>query len=448
MAPDIDEHGPHLDVCRHDLGVPVAWARPHSTEEVEAIIRVARDHQVPVVTVGSRTAYWHPLHYQDALVLDLAEFRGVLDSNLEAGWVRFAAGTPVREADDWLRARGACLPAHMDGFGDTPIGGMVAVGMNAGMGMGMGNADTLVAGLTVVLGSGEVVSTGAAHALNSPPFVRGGLPDPTGFFLASEGALGVVTEVVVRAAPRVALASLSWETPASARAQSIQGAMALGKALRAPGLFETFRVEVVDAARGPEVCAHTLVLRSPLSMAELEGRVGWARGEIQRHFQTDAIAVMLEEPAGSPIIERWQGAPGDWEFMRDRAQLAGVDVLVPRNGIERAWEIVEGLTEQAAEIPFHSLRRALYLAPDYANIGMHFLFQEQGAVIRGSAADAFVQKAVARLAQEAIVPYRWGRHWGALSARLDPGYARLVASFKGVCDPDGLLNPGVSCFGG
>lgn len=45
------------------------------------------------------------------------------------------------------------------------------------------------------------------------------------------------------------------------------------------------------------------------------------------------------------------------------------------------------------------------------------------------------------------VPYRIGTVWRPLIAgRVDPAYRNFMGEIKRLCDPDGVLNPGVSVF--
>ena len=186
------------DLCRYPTGQPLLWVRPESSEEVAHVLKTAAESATPVVAVGARTAYWWPLQYGGAIALDTSGLLTLESAPDPAEPVWVGAGVSVRDLDEHLRARGMTLPCHPDAYGDTSVASMVATGFTSGCGVGSSDLSSLVAGLKVVLGTGEVLTCGASAALGAAPFLRGGLPDPTSLFFASDGALGVITEVAVR----------------------------------------------------------------------------------------------------------------------------------------------------------------------------------------------------------------------------------------------------------
>lgn len=451
IAPEQRGAGWQIDVCRNELGRPVAWVRPRTTAEVATSVGAARAAGVPVVAAGRRTAYWRPLCFEGALVVDTCELAGPpLAHELGDGWALFLAGTPVRDADDWLRARGYRLPAHPDAFGDTPLGAMAASSMAAGIGMANATADDMVTGLRCVLGTGEILTTGAALLLGGAPFHRPGLPDPTGLLLASEGALGIITELAVRVWPVEPSARLSWTSTVSGDPhQPLLAALALARSLAAPGIWETFRTAVVTSGDGATQVDHDLTLRAPLGPAELEHRIAAVETLTRRHFPGAVISTARAIPGDTacPGFERWLGPQGGHVFLRDAGHLVGLDVIVPHSQLAATLVTTDAIMAQAAALPHHSLRRALYLSPTVANVGLHLLLDAPaGAPAPG--ADALLDSGLARLsALSTLVPYRWGRSYhAALGPRLDPTYAALMHDLRARFDPDGLLQPGVSVF--
>jgi FAD/FMN-containing dehydrogenase len=427
------------DVCRAPLGQPCAWVRPRTTAAVAAVVRVARAERVPVVTIGRRTGYWRPLRFDGAIVLEtlgLAELEPFVpeDRTLWCG-----AGASVRAVDDTLRAAGHVLPAYPDSYGDTPIGAMVATGFCSGIGMGQANVDALVTGLELVLGTGEVVRTGAAASLGGPAFLRIGLPDPTGLWIAAEGALGIVTRVCVRARPHAHRSQLRVHVDAP-----LATVLALAHALRVPGLLETFRVVDPGVGERPRVTVD-LVVHSALGRAELDGRVAWVLAQIGEHLPEAGAIDRIDEGPGEAVIQRFWGPSGQlWPEIR-KGRLAPVDVNLRYADAAAALRVADRVVAAHAGLPWLHRRRALYFAPDFVNFGFH------GALDPASSDDAmaraFVAAGVAALGRLAVIPYRYGRVWGpTLAGRLDPGYRRLMAGLRDVCDPDNLLNPGVSVF--
>ncbi|MCB9730544.1 MAG: FAD-binding oxidoreductase [Deltaproteobacteria bacterium] len=444
--------GWHTDISRHELGEPLAWVRPRSTAEVAQAVTVARELGVPVVTVGRRTAYWRPLRFRDALVLDTLGLTGPpLAAELGDGWALFGAGTPVREADDWLRARGHRLPAHPDAFGDTPLGALVAADMASGIGMANATAGAMVTGLRAVMGTGEVLTTGASFLLGGAPFHRPGLPDPTGLLLAAEGALGVVTEVALSVWPLEPTALLSWVSPANSGHRPFEAALALAGELRTPGIWETFRSATVHAGAGDQGTEHDLVLRAPFGSAELERRIEGVSARVARLFPRAELRIARDVPGdpGAAGFERWLGPVGEHDALRRVGHFVGLDVIVPWSGLPAALGASDRILAEAGALPHHSLRRAVYLSPTIANLGLHLLF-DAPPEHRAAGTEELARRGMLALAAlPSVIPYRWGRSWHeALGPRLDPTAAALARDLRARFDPDGLMQPGVSIFGG
>lgn len=433
------------DICRYPLGAPAAWVRPRSTVEVQRVVRVARELGAPVVPVGRRTAYWRPLDFERAIVLDGAALDALGAPDRAGGFVRCGAGVTVRALDAALRAVGSSLAAYPDAYGDTSIGAMVATGFASGIGMARATMAEQVVGIEVVLGTGELLRTGTANVLGVQPFTRGGLPDPTEIFFASEGSLGVITEVAVRAWPRPALMRLDWELAADG--SSLRSAVALAQRLRLPGLYATLRVEVTTPQeRGRATVRGMLVVQSPLGRSELVARAAFAAVSVRDAFRGARITHAMELGPDDPPVDRFWGEPGEHERDLRDGRFAGVDVLLPYGAALDGVEVGAALLDDARGRGPCRLRCALYFSPDVVNLGLHVMFDES---VAPSLPHAWAQQGARRLADLPSVPYRWGRVFGpAMGARLDPSYRVWLRSMKQTFDPDGIMNPGVGPLGG
>lgn len=434
---------PVEDICRYELGRPLAWVRPRDAPEVALVVGLCRELGVPLVPVGCRTSYWRSLELGGAIALDTAELRGVRAFDAADRWVTVGAATSVRDLDDWLRERGLRLALQPDAFGETSVGAMVAIDLAAGIGMVNGTAGDgrLLLGLEVVTGAGDIVLTGAANALGSTPFLRAGLPDPTGLFLASEGALGVVTAVTLRPWPLRPQAQLSWELQRS----EAETAPALADlARRLEGTYETFRAATVHAPRAPARTRCDMVIFAA-SEPELDGRVQAASGAVSEAF---GVSVAVERDAsGRRRLPKWLGPRGVHAALGPLGHFVGVDVLVPYSELVTVMARADEILARGRELAYRELRRALYFAPGYINLGLHMMFAaEAGAICPG--AHELADWGKARLADLKITPYRFGHSWAAhVADRVDPGYAALLRQLKTeVFDPDGVLAPGVSVF--
>ena len=434
------------DLCRYPTGEALLWVRPASTDEVADVVKIAAESSTPVVAVGARTAYWWPLRYDGAIALDTSGLLHLQPPTDPAEPVWVGAGVSVRELHEHLSARGMALPCHPDAYGDTSVASMVATGFTSGCGVGSSDLASLVAGLKVVLGTGEVLTCGASGALGGAPFLRGGLPDPTGLFFASDGALGVITEVAVRPQPACSLARLTWTLPGDSAGLLTHGSTAM--ALRARGLYETLRgVQRWDQGGEAPSTQVDLFVRGLTGEAELDERVARATEIVRRTAGVEAACVERETPGGSERVTRWSGEPGGAWRELGGLHLVGVDVNLAYGDLAPTLELSNRILEEARELPWLSLRRALYGGHDHLNLGLHFALQAETGVPTPGAHE-LVERSLQRLSALDVVPYRWGRLWGAaLGDKLDPAYLAVLRAMKATCDPAGVLHPGASLWG-
>lgn len=175
-----------------------AVLRPASTAEVQACLRVAQQHRVPVYPVsgGRNWGYGSRVPPRDGCVLlDLSRMNRVLAYDEQLAYLTIEPGVTFRQAYAWLKERGS--PLFITTIGGSPDGSLIGNALERGDGRGP-HSDIFnhVCGLEVVLPTGERVETGMArfpHA-HSAPIYRWGLgPSLDGLF--SQSALGVVTRM-------------------------------------------------------------------------------------------------------------------------------------------------------------------------------------------------------------------------------------------------------------
>jgi alkyldihydroxyacetonephosphate synthase len=185
----------HWALAGRTPSLPQVVARPTSTEQVAHVVRVAAAHGLAVVAGGGRSGVCGgvvPL--AGGVSLDMTAMRGVEEIDTESGLVCALAGTFGPELEAACAARGLTVGHRPQSFDISTVGGWIAAGGAGQYSTRYGPIAELVAGLEVVLASGEVVRTGGhPHAAVGP--------DLTAMFVGSEGTLGVVTRAWLRARP-------------------------------------------------------------------------------------------------------------------------------------------------------------------------------------------------------------------------------------------------------
>ncbi len=173
-----------------------AVCRPTDSQQVAAVLSACSDAHVPVTAAGGRSGVsGASIPAFGGVVLDLTAMQGIIDVDTVSGVVEVWAGTFGPDLEAELLQRCAMTIGHFpQSFDIATVGGWVACRGAGQYSTRYGKIDQMVVGLEVVLADGTVLRTG-----HGPAAAMG--PDLTHLFLGSEGTLGVITKVWLRAHP-------------------------------------------------------------------------------------------------------------------------------------------------------------------------------------------------------------------------------------------------------
>ncbi|MFC5478452.1 FAD-binding oxidoreductase [Massilia suwonensis] len=185
--------------------LPLALVRPANASEVAAITRIAAHWRLPVYPISTGKNWG----YGDAcalgagqLILDLSRMNRIVHVDRELAYAVIEPGVTQRQLSDYLRDRDIPLWADCTGAGpDTSYIGNI---MERGFGHSpYGNRLQHVAGMQVVLASGELLETGFGHYAQSRTthlFPYGVGPFLDGLFTQSN--MGIVTRLGIWLMPQ------------------------------------------------------------------------------------------------------------------------------------------------------------------------------------------------------------------------------------------------------
>ncbi|MDV3124418.1 FAD-binding protein [Mycobacterium sp. 21AC1] len=176
-------------------GTPLAVVRPHRTEEVQAVLRWASRHRVPVVPRGAGTGLSGGATALDGgIVLSTEKMRDItVDTVTRTAVVQ--PGLLNAEVKKAVAAHGLWYPPDPSSYEICSIGGNIATNAGGLCCVKYGVTTDYVLGLQVVLADGTAMRLGGPRLKDVA-----GLP-LTKLFVGSEGTLGVVTEVTLRLLP-------------------------------------------------------------------------------------------------------------------------------------------------------------------------------------------------------------------------------------------------------
>ncbi|GAA2082450.1 FAD-linked oxidase C-terminal domain-containing protein [Pseudolysinimonas kribbensis] len=178
-----------------DAGTPLAVVLPRTTAEVQAAVRWAAEHRVPIVPRGAGTGLSGGSTALDGCLVIGTERMRAIEIDERTRTVVVQPGLLNAELKAAVAERGLWYPPDPASFEICSIGGNIATNAGGLCCVKYGVTADYVLGLEVVLADGRAVRLG-----------RGLVKDVAGLsllqlFVGSEGTLGIVTEVTLRLLP-------------------------------------------------------------------------------------------------------------------------------------------------------------------------------------------------------------------------------------------------------
>lgn len=410
--------------------LPDVVARPSSTDEVAHVVRVAAAHGLAVVAGGGRSGVCGgvvPL--AGGVSLDMTAMRGVEEIDVESGIVCALAGTFGPELEAACAARGLTVGHRPQSFDISTVGGWIAAGGAGQYSTRYGPIADLVAGVEVVLASGDVVRTGGhPHASVGP--------DLTALFVGSEGTLGVVTRAWLRARPLPAVQRrAAWRFPSFDA--GVAACRASVRAGATPAVLRLYDERETRRSHGGDGSNCTLLALDEGDHAVVESTLAVLAAAARDVGGVDAPPSVVDE------------------WLEHRNDTAGLQVLTRRGFVVDTMEVAApwsriaavrtAVGESLSDLP--GLRNvSCHLSHSYLDGGcLYFTLVvepvgevESAYVETWNRAQTAALDAGASLAHHHGVGMSRGRF---VAAALGPGLG-VLQTLKDAFDPTGMFNPG------
>lgn len=179
---------------------PSAVVMPRSTEEVQAVMRLAYENGIPVVPRGAGTGETGGcIAMQGGIVMDLSTWDEIVEIDAKNMQVLVRPGVIHAKLNDELAKFNLFFPPDPGSSQMCTVGGMVANNASGLRAVKYGTTEQYILGLEVVLANGDVITTGGIKA-RCIKNVSG--LNLTKLMVGSEGVLGVVTRIRLRCWPK------------------------------------------------------------------------------------------------------------------------------------------------------------------------------------------------------------------------------------------------------
>ncbi len=413
---------------------PDLVAVPHTTDEVVALVNLAREHGVPVIPHGAGTSLeGHLAAVHGGVSVDMREMNKILRLDLEDLDVTVEAGVTRKQLDEHIRPQGVFFP--IDPGADATLGGMASTRATGTTTVRYGGMRDNVISLTAVTAAGRVVRTASRARKSSAGY------DLTRLFVGSEGTLGVITELTLRlqGIPDAVAAAVCVFPSVDAAVRTAITTVQMG--------IPVARIEMLDEAQmeGIPLVSDLEYEAAPTLFLEFHGSESAVTeqakevGEIAAEFGGSDFVWSLEQEERTRL---WSARHMAWEAakaLRPGCEGMSTDVCVP---ISRLTECIR---EARADIDASGLQAAIVGHVGDGNYHVVFLLDPTDDDELTRALDVHERMVHKAISLDGTCSGEHGVGQGKakyLELEHGPDAVDLMRGIKQALDPDGIMNPG------
>ena len=416
-----------------EAGTPVAVVRARDAADVQATVRWAAAHGVPVVPRGAGSGLSGGSSAVDGgIVLSLERMRAIeIDVATRVAVVE--PGAYNAEVKAAAAEHGLWYPPDPSSFEICSIGGNIATNAGGLCCVKYGVTTDYVLGLDVVLADGTLVQLGGKRIKDAAGLSLVKL------FVGSEGTLGIVTRAILRLIPAQGTRSTLVASFPTVRSAA-EAVIAIGAQLRASmmELMDAASINAVEDYKpmGLDRSAGALLI----AQSDAPGAACAAEIEVMEAacVATGAKEVFITDDAeeGEMFVAARRAA---FPAIEARGSILLEDVGAPVPLLPDLLAAIAEIAERyRVEIPV-----VAHAGDGNTHPNVVFDPAEPGARERAYAAFDEVMAAAIALGGTITGEHGVGRtKKRALPAQLGPEAMALTRTIKAALDPEGILNPG------
>jgi len=414
--------------------MPEIVVLPADVEQVAAVVKLAKQANIPIVPRGSGTGLaGGAVPAEGGVVLSLARLNRILKIDLENRLAIVEPGVINLEVSQAVAKDGLFFAPDPSSQAACSIGGNVANNSGGPHTLAYGVTTNHVLGAEVVLDDGRIVWLGG-EVPDSPGY------DLCGVFVGSEGTMGIVTKVVVRLlrareSVRTLLAIFDRMDDAT---QSVVDITAAGVIPAALEIMDRTTIEAVErgAPAGFPLDVEAVLLVEVEGLNEHGARAIALAGEICRRNGAREVKPAKDEAERQRL---WKGRKGAFGAMGTLAPNYYVqDGVVPRSKLPEMMRRVAAISQQ------FNLRIANVFHAGDGNLHPNILFDMRtpGELDRVIEAGAATLRACIELGGSITGEHGVGLEKKAYIGLLfNEADLEAMARVRRAFDPDGRFNP-------
>jgi glycolate oxidase len=322
--------------------LPMVVVIPDTLEQVQTVLRLCAEHQVPVVARGSGTGLsGGALPLENGVLLSLAKFNRILDIDTDNRVARVQPGVTNLSISNAVAADGLYYAPDPSSQIACSIGGNVAENAGGVHCLKYGLTTHNIQALEVFTINGEHLSIGS-QALDAPGY------DLLALMTGSEGLLGVITEVTVKLlpCPEIAQVVMAAFDTVDAAGAGVTAVIASGII---PAGLELLDKPAIDAV---EKFIHTGYPKdaAAILLCELDGTQADVTAQIERVNRVFTEAGAIDQQVSRDEAERqrfWAGRKAAFPAMgRLSPDYYCMDGTIPRKHLAHVLNRISIMSEE------------------------------------------------------------------------------------------------------
>jgi glycolate oxidase len=411
---------------------------PRGEADIQAILRYANEHKIPVVPRGAGSGFTGgSLSVDGGIVLALEKhFNKILEVDMENLLARVQPAVINSHLQAAVEKIGLFYPPDPASMDYSTIGGNVAENAGGMRAAKYGITKNFILALRAVLPNGEIIRAGKKTIKDVAGYNIAGL------LTASEGTLAVITEITLRLMPKPKFArtAMAIFPNVEAAMNATFHSFAAGVTPVAMEFLDNLTIRAVEATykKGLPTDAGAILITE--TDGNVEEDLRWQLSELERVF-------LANDASGFYVAQTEEERSAIWFARRNASQSLKVygptklneDITVPR---ARLPELLRRINEIGAK---HEHQIPCFGHTGDGNVHVNVMTNKEDAVRYHKAERAITEIFEAAIELEGTLS---GEHGIGLSKApfmklaFSEGEMNLFRAIKSALDPNNILNPG------